>query len=67
MRLINLFTFDPESQRYFLYVVTQPRGPSAPVPIFIDGKRWTYGGVSPNGESKRIRTINDFSAHDSYT
>jgi hypothetical protein len=64
---LNLYTFEPAGPKYFLYVVPQPGNPSAPVPIEIQGPRWTYGGTAAAPGERRARTINDFSDRDSYS
>ena len=64
---LNLFTFDPTTSRYYLYVVPQPGKPVATVTIAIEGTRWIYGGEPAAGAQRRFRTINDFSKPDSYT
>ena len=63
---LNLFTFEPATSRYFLYVVSKPGNPPNTATIAIDGKRWTYGGGPAPAGQRRTRTINDFSARDSY-
>jgi len=63
----NLFTFEPTTAKYFLYVVQQPGTAAPPVPFAIQGPRWIYGGGSLQPGQRQVRTINDFSAPDAYT
>lgn len=63
----GLFTFDPATSHYFLYVEGSPEDTLKPVPIAIAGKVWTYGGVAPAPNGKWWRTINDFPGGSSYT
>lgn len=64
---LNLFTYDPKGHAYALYAVMSPGATVEPVPLAIDGRIWTYGGLTaaPNGQT--YRTINDFSMPDSYS
>jgi len=67
LHALNLYTFDPATGRYTYYGVTQPGQPVRPVPITIDGHLWFYGGATPDQGGTYRRTVNDFSARDSYT
>jgi hypothetical protein len=64
---LNLFTFDPASSKYFLYVVQPPGSVTTPVTIAIEGTRWIYGGEAAAAGQRRFRTINDFADRNSYT
>ena len=66
-RVLNLFTYDSSSHKYFLYVEQQAGITLAPVPIAIEGRRWVYGGAAAPAGQRRFRTINDFSERDVYT
>jgi hypothetical protein len=65
--VLDLFTADSAPGRAVLYVVNQPGDTLRPLPITIAGPIWTYGGTAPAKDGTWWRTINDFSATDSYT
>ena len=66
-RALDLYTYDSTSNRFAFYVLGRPGESMQPIDFAVDGTTWTYGGRvrAPNGSYNR--TINDFSASDSYT
>lgn len=62
----DLFTWDPASSHYFLYVLQAPGDTVTPLPVSISGSTWTYGGTAPGANGRWWRTINEFGAKDSY-
>ena len=64
---LNLFTFEPVAGRFVFYVLGQPGDAMRPVPLAIDRHMWTYGGKTRDANGTFSRTVNDFTAKDSYT
>ena len=64
---LNLFTFDAAAGKFFFYVLGQPGDGLRPVPLAIDRHLWIYGGQSRDGSGTFSRTVNDFTAKDSYS
>lgn len=62
----NLFTYDPQSSRYFFYVLSLPGDSIAPIPLEINNHVWTYGGKAAGPDGRTRRTVNEFSAADEY-
>lgn len=66
-RALDLYTFDSTAHKFAFYVLGKPGDTMQPIDFAVDGTTWTYGGRvrAPNGNYNR--TINDFSAGESYT
>jgi hypothetical protein len=64
---LNLFTFDRTAEKFVFYVLGQPGDPMRPVPLAIDGHVWIYGGQARDASGNFSRTVNDFTAKDSYS
>ena len=64
---LNLFTFDPNAKKFFFYVLGQPGAGMQAVPLSIDRHVWTYGGQARDANGQFSRTVNDFTAKDSYS
>jgi hypothetical protein len=64
---LNVFTFDPRAVKFFFYVLGQPGDAMRPVPLAIDKHIWTYGGQTRDANGSYSRTVNDFTAKDSYS
>lgn len=66
-RALDLYTFDSTAHQFVFYVLGKAGDAMQPIDFAVEGKIWTYGGRAraPNGNYNR--TINDFSASDSYT
>lgn len=62
---LNTFVVDPSNHRYVYYGINEPGSVIEPVPLTIMNHLWVYGG-SRAADGKYYRTINDFSAVDSY-
>ena len=65
-RALSLFTFDGATGTYVFYALGKPGDLMRPVPLAINGRIWTYGGVAPAPDGHWYRTINDFTAGTSY-
>jgi len=63
---LNLFTFDRAAGKFVFYVLSQPGDPMRPVPLAIDRHVWIYGGQTRDANGNFSRTVNDFTAKDSY-
>ncbi|HVX40257.1 MAG TPA: hypothetical protein VHB25_11850 [Gemmatimonadaceae bacterium] len=61
----NVFASRPDGG-YVLYGITAPGAPLTPVPLAIENHRWVYGGTAPDDRDVRHRTVNDFTAGDTY-
>jgi hypothetical protein len=62
----NLFTYDPQSSRYFFYGLPQPGDSMAPISLEIKNHVWVYGGQAAGSDGVTRRTVNEFSAADEY-
>ncbi len=67
LHALSLFTFEPAMKKFVFYGLSHPGDPMKPTPLSIDGKTWTYGGLTKEQDGKFYRTLNEFGAADSYT
>ena len=66
-RALSLFTFDAGAGKFVFYTLGQPSDAMRPVPLTIDRHIWIYGGQTKDPNGAFSRTVNDFTAKDSYT
>lgn len=64
---VNLFLVDSAAGRYVYYGVTEPGKTIQPTRLVIENHVWTYGGDQKAPDGIYYRTVNDFTARDSYT
>jgi len=64
---LSLFTFDAGAGKFVFYTLGQPGDAMRPVPLAIDRHIWIYGGQAPDNGGRFSRTVNDFTASDSYS
>jgi len=64
---LSLFTYDAADGKFVFYTVGQPGDAIGPVPLAIDRHIWIYGGRTRDNSGKFFRTVNDFTASDSYS
>ena len=64
---LSLFTFDPGAGRFVFYTLGQPGDQMRPVALTIDRHIWIYGGQARDANGNWSRTVNDFTAKDSYS
>ena len=64
---VNLFMVDSTDGRYVYYGVNQPGQTVQPTPLAIANHVWIYGGTVKAPDGTYYRTVNDFTARDSYT
>jgi len=63
---LSLFTFDAAAEKFVFYTLGQPGDAMRPVPLTIDRHIWIYGGQARDANGNWSRTVNDFTAKDSY-
>jgi hypothetical protein len=64
---LSLFTFEAGAGKFVFYTLGQPGDAMRPVPLAIDRHIWIYGGQTKDANGAFSRTVNDFTAKDSYT
>jgi len=62
---LNAFMIDSSAHRYVYYGINRPGSVIQPVPLSIANHVWVYGG-GRESDGTYYRTVNDFSAGDSY-
>ncbi len=63
---LNFFLADTSAHRFVYYGLNQPGSGIAPTPLAIANHVWIYGGRQRQSDGLYYRTVNDFSATDSY-
>jgi hypothetical protein len=66
-RALNMFTFEPAAGKFFFYVLGQPGDEMRAVSLAIERHVWIYGGQTRGPNGSYSRTVNDFTAKDSYS
>jgi hypothetical protein len=64
---LSLYTFDAASGKFTFYGLGQAGDVMRPVPLSIADHIWIYGGQAREQSGNWSRTVNDFTAKDSYS